>query len=491
MSGQAKLVKLDAKSGAAVKAGQVLATIDPAPYQQALDQAKSDLQAAQQKLADLKTPPTKLDIAKADLAIATAQSSVEQARYNLTLVQAPDVASLQSAVSDAQNSLALAKLQQTLAEHDSSAKSERDLLYAVDWHQRRVDDLRSLVTQGKANLEQTNLLAQEQLTVGETQANLARVQATRQLSLKAAASAVAKAAATLADAQDALATAQAGGDKLALAKAQVAVQDAQVSLAVAQDARTTLDAGPDATTLAAAQADVDKKQLAVSDAQANLAGTTLPAPFDGTVLQMRVEAGDLIAANTLILTVANMKSLQVVASVDETTIRRVTAGQNATLTFDAVAGQTFRGKVVSVPLQGALQSNVMVYEVPVSLTGAENAPLLVGMTANVQIQVGQAANALLVPALALQQVNGAYQVLTPNDDPAGQPKVVAVEIGLSDGVNTQITKGLNVGDKVLVQYQTTTTGANQNNQNNQFQGGPPPDFQGGPGGGPVIIQGSR
>ena len=146
---------------------------------------------------------------------------------------------------------------------------------------------------------------------------------------------------TLADAQAALAKAQAGGDKLALAQAQVAVQDAQVALLTAQDARTKLAAGADASALATAQADVDKKRLALSDAQADLAATQLVAPFDGTVLETNANPGDLIAADTAILSLANLKALQVVAAIDETTIRRVAAGQDATITFDAFPGQRF------------------------------------------------------------------------------------------------------------------------------------------------------
>ena len=73
-----------------------------------------------------------------------------------------------------------------------------------------------------------------------------------------------------------------------------------------------------------------------------------------------------------------------------------------------------------MPLQGSLQGGVMVYEVPISLEGAEKLPLLVGMTANVAIRTGQAENALLVPAMALQNVSGLYQVLVPNtSDPTG------------------------------------------------------------------------
>jgi RND family efflux transporter MFP subunit len=467
MSGTTKLLTLQVQAGNTVTVGQVLATIDPAPYQQAVDQAKSGLQAAEEKLANLKTPATEIQIAKADLAVAQAASNLEQAKYDLAQLQSPDIASLQQAVANAQDSLAVAQLQQTLTEHDATAKTERDLLYAVDWHQRHISGLQDLVAHGKANLEQTNALATEQETLSQAQVDLAVAQARRQAALHAAAAQVATAQAALADAQEALAKAQAGGDKLALAKAQLAVQTAQVALASAKDDQTTLAEGTAAVTLAAAQADVDKKRLALADAEAALAGTKLTAPFAGTILQTNVTAGNLIGPSTKILTVADLKGLQVVASVDETTIKKVSRGQTAQITFDALAGQTLRGQVGDVPLQGTLQGGVMVYQVPVSLTGADKLPLLVGMTANVKIQIGQAQNALLVPAMAVQKSSSGYQVLIPNaTDPQGTPTAVAVEVGLSDGVNTQIVRGLNLGDKVVVQLTSTT----QTSTTNQRRG---------------------
>jgi RND family efflux transporter MFP subunit len=240
------------------------------------------------------------------------------------------------------------------------------------------------------------------------------------------------------------------------------VQNADVSLATAKDNRDTVVDGADATTLAAAQAAVDKKQLAVDNAVAALAGTKLTAPFAGTVLQTKVAAGNLIGSGTVILTLADLKSLQVAATIDETTIKRVSSGQTAQVTFDALAGQTLRGQVGEVPLQGALQGGVMVYVVDISLAGADKLPLLVGMTANVKISTGQAQNALLVPAMAIQRASSGYQVLVPNAaDATGSPTPVTVEIGLSDGVNTQITKGLKLGDQVLVQLSSTTTNNNQ------------------------------
>jgi HlyD family secretion protein len=461
MSGTANLATLSVQAGSVVTAGQTLATIDPAPYQQALDQAKSDLQAAEETLADLKTPATALETAQADVAVAKAQAVLAKARADLVDLNSPDMVKLHNAVKDAQDNLALLQLQADLAEHDSLAKSERDLQYSTGWYGRRVTQLEQLVAEGKANLEQTQELAKARTSFASLQADLARVQAERRLAAQARAAQLAKAKVVLANAQEALATALAGGDPLTLAQQQVAINEAQVSLQAAQKARADLLAGADATKIAAAQAAVDKKRLAFSDAQAALDCATLVAPFDGTVLKTNVAAGDQVSSLTTVLTIANLKQMQVVAAIDETTIQQVSAGQSATITFDAFPGQTFTGAVQSVPLQGALQGGVMVYAVPLSLHGADKVSLLVGMTANVKIAVGQAQNVLLAPTVALQKANGLYQALIPNtSDPNGEPVAAPVEVGLSDGTYTQIVKGLNAGDQVVYQAAATTTGSN-------------------------------
>jgi HlyD family secretion protein len=460
LSGTTKLLSLKVKPGNTVTATQVLATIDPAPYQQALDQAKSDLQAAEKTLADLKTPPTDLQIAQADLAIAKAEVQLQQAESDPANPDSADVVSLRNAVQDAKDNLDLIQFQATLAEHAAIAKTERDLHYNVQWWQRRVEQLLELEREHEANLEQMLERQKGQALLSGLEPDLARVRAQRELARQATAAEIAKGKVTLADAEAALAKAQAGGDKLALAQAQVAIQEAQVTLLTAQDARTKLAAGADASALATAQADLDKKRLALSDAQADLAATQLRAPFDGTVLETHAQPGSQIATGAAILALANLKALQVVAAIDETTIRRIAADQDVSITFDAFPGQRFRGKVLAIPLQGALQGGVMVYAVPISLTGADKLPLLVGMTANAQIQVAQAANALLVPTMALQRVGGQYQVLLRMADPAlpeGATVAVPVEVGLSDGVNTQITSGLQPGDQVVVQVEATQT----------------------------------
>ncbi len=472
MSGTAKLQSLAVGTGQKVTAGQVLATIDSAPYQQALDEAKSSLQEAEEALADLQAPPTDLEIAQAEVAVAEAELALEQAQADLADLNDPDLASLEYAVQTAQDALDLTELQSSVVDRDSLAKSERDLTYTIAWYERHIPELEQLKAQGKANLEQIEQISVEQEELAQARADLATVQARRELDRQATAAELAQRRAALAEAQEALAEARAGGDSLERAQAQLAVREAEVALEVARLDRAELDEAADATDVAAAQAQVDKLQLALSDAEAALAGTELVAPFDGTILDTYVSVGDPVSGNNSIVRLADLGSLQVVASVDETTIREVSAGQRASISFDAYPNRTFDCEVLSVPLYGTLQGGVTVYDVPLSLTGTEALNLLVGMTANVEIEVGYVSDALLVPTLALQKVSGSYQVSVPNTmNPEGEPETVPVQVGLGNGMYTQIVKGLIAGDQVIVQLDSTeSTGFFQGGSGGIFSG---------------------
>ncbi len=378
-------------------------------------------------------------------------------------------------MADAKTSLA--KAQADLLTQQQSAKDTTALDKLKDTEAKATDTYNRLVAEKYSDAKtQDRLLLAYNAMMNAKEARVTSETQT-QVNLLNAQISVRKAEQAVATAQKALADAQKGGDVLERAKDERAVKDAEVALEVAKSDRADLDKGADATKLAAATADRDKKQLAVADAEAALAATELKAPFDGTVLIVNLKAGDLVSNGATLLTLANLGQLQVLASVDETTVRSVEKGQKAQITFDALPGQTLNGIVGDVPLQGALQGGVTVYEVPVSLAGADKLPLLVGMTANVKIATGEAQNALLVPTMALTKSNGMYQVLVADPaNPSAQPQAVPVQVGLSDGTYTQITSGLNDGDQVVVEM---TSGTNNNFLRGGIMffeggGGPPP-----------------
>lgn len=473
MTAADSLLTLGVQAGNTVIQGQVLATIDPAAYQQAVDQARSDLQAAEETLADLQTPATALEIAQADVAVARAQVQLKKAQAALDDLVNPDIATLKLAVANAET--ALAQAQATVASQGQSQSSKDQLARLVNAETKPTAEYTRLAQETYSDAYYQDRLELAYKAMLDAQDARVSYELNQQASALKAQMALRKAQANLAAAQEALADAQAGGDALAVAQAQLAVHEAEVSLQAAQDARQELDKGTDAAKLAAAQAAVDQKRLALSEAEAAWVGAELVAPFDGAVLETYATVGDRVAANTPILTLADLRTLRVVASIDETTIRQVSAGQTAAITFDAYAGQTFSGQVLAVPLQGSLQGDVMVYSVPISLTGIEDLSLLVGMTANVEIQVGRTAETLLVPTIALTQANGLYQVLTPTTaDPNGAPAAVPVEIGLSDGTYTEILKGLNEGDRVLIELSGRTADDTMMPRGMDMGGGGPP-----------------
>jgi RND family efflux transporter MFP subunit len=458
-----ELLTLKVAAGNTVKAGDVIATVDSTPYQQAVDQAKSDLQAAEQALADLQETATAVEFAQADLAIAQAEYQAQEAQSALAELREPDLETLRQNLSDAQT--ALVKAQASLLSAQESAKDTTSIEKLQDTEDTLTETYSRLAAEKYSDDKYQDRLAIAYNKMMDAREARITAQLQVELSVLNAQIGVRKAEQTLATAQKALADAQAGGDQLQLANAELSVKSAGVALAAAQDARVALDEGADAAELAAAEADVEKKKLALADAEAALAATTLAAPFDGTVLETTVSAGDRISSGDVIVTVADLNQLHVLASVDETTVRSVTAGQGAQVTFDALPGLTLSGTVGDVPLQGALQGDVMVYEVPIALESAEQLGARVGMTANVTIATGEAADALLVPTMALSKSNGMYQVTVADpSNPEAEPETVPVQIGLSDGTYTQITAGLNEGDQVVVTM-SDTTGVTNSNRN--------------------------
>lgn len=475
LSGVTPLATMNVAPGHVVKAGDVLATIDPESYQQAVEQAGSDLAAAEQALADLEKPVTAVAIAQADLAIIQAEYDISDAEAALDELLNPDIEQLKTDVADAKTALAEAQIdllaaQQTLNDTPSSDSMEKLLDTEGD---------RAEVYYRLLNETYRDDYYEDRLTMAFNQmmdAKEARIKAEvqPQVDVLNAKISVHKAEQTLASAEEALTDALSGTDSVEEARAKVTLNAGVVALAKAREARGELDEGPDATDLAAAKADVDAKKLALADAEAALAATSLVAPFDGTILQVDANAGDRISSSTTILTIADLTGLEVLASVDETTIKNVTEGQAAQISFDAVPGQTLSGVVGSIPLQGTLQGDVMVYEVPVSLEGAQNLSLMVGMTANVSIATGEAAGALLVPTMALTKSGGLYQVqVLDSTSPDAVPQSVPVQVGLSNGTYTQITAGLNEGDRVVVELSKSdsTTGQNQPGGGGLFDGG--------------------
>lgn len=229
----------------------------------------------------------------------------------------------------------------------------------------------------------------------------------------------------------------------------------------------------------------------VQRAQTNLGYATITSPIDGTVISKSVEEGQTVAAsfNTpeLFTIAKDLTNMQVVADVDEADIGAVKEGDRVTFTVDAYPDDTFEGTVKQVRLQATTTNNVVTYEVVIS---AQNADLKLkpGLTANVTIYTQERTGVLAVANKALR--------FTPTKETVGKDMKIVdckgknkvwtldgktltahpVSIGQTDGMHTEITKGLKAGQQIVTEIVVNTPedDSDDQQQSQGLIGGPRP-----------------
>ena len=203
----------------------------------------------------------------------------------------------------------------------------------------------------------------------------------------------------------------------------------------------------------------------VQRAQTNLGYATITSPIDGVVLSKSVEEGQTVAASfstpELFKIAQDLTNMQVVADVDEADIGDVKEGERVSFTVDAYPDDTFEGTVKQVRQEATTTNNVVTYEVVISAPNAD-LKLKPGLTANVTIYTAERKGVLSVQSKALR--------FTPQKETVGKMKIVDqtgnaknkvwtiegnnivahnVNIGMTDGTNTQILNGISAGVKVI------------------------------------------
>lgn len=220
----------------------------------------------------------------------------------------------------------------------------------------------------------------------------------------------------------------------------------------------------------------------VQKAQTNLGYATITSPIDGTVISKSVEEGQTVAAsfNTpeLFTIAKDLTNMQVVANVDEADIGGVKEGDRVTFTVDAYPDDTFEGTVKQVRLEATTTNNVVTYEVVISAPNTD-LKLKPGLTANVTIYTQERSGVLAVANKALR--------FTPTKETVGKDMKIVdckgknkvwtlsdktltahpVTIGQTDGVHTEIIKGIRKGQKIVTEIIVNTPEEEEDTQQSQ------------------------
>lgn len=199
---------------------------------------------------------------------------------------------------------------------------------------------------------------------------------------------------------------------------------------------------------ASSQVDVAKAQqlstqARIDELKITLSNTTVLSPLDGFISKRNLDSGGFANANTAIVTVVDISTVRLVASLVEKGFNKITAGVSADVEVDTFPGEQFKGQVsrVAPVFDPATRTAAMEIEVP--NPGFRLKP---GSYARVRLTVERRAEALTVPRNAVVDTEGKRGVYLVEAQTA---RFREVQTGLIDSERIEITSGLNDGDRVV------------------------------------------
>ena len=285
---------------------------------------------------------------------------------------------------------------------------------------------------------------------------------------------------------------------LASTRAQRSVQVANLKQAglaferqktmLAQEATSRADYEAAEATLAVTRAQIEaleaqilQGQTALDTAQANLGYTRITAPMNGTVVAIVAKEGQTVNANQAaptIIKLAKLDTMLVSAEISEADVIKVRPGQKVYFTILGNPEKRYYGTLRTIePAPASLESETSTTSSSSSTSSASQAiyydaqfevpnpdgELRISMTAQVYVVLGEARNALTIPAAALgdKARDGSYTVKV--IDVAGTPQPRRITVGINNNATAQVLSGLKAGERVVVGEASDLTADNSAN----------------------------
>lgn len=242
--------------------------------------------------------------------------------------------------------------------------------------------------------------------------------------------------------------------------AQNARDDAEKNyqMAVQKQESAKAGLGTAGAAISKAQAALEQQQAVVAMAEENLRNATIVSPIDGVVLSRDSEVGTAVSSilvvgssATLIMTLGDLNEVYVKGKADESDVGKIWLGQPARITVESFKDQKFDGHVTKISPMGTEKDNVTTFEVRVSISNEKHI-LKAQMTANAEIILEEHKKVITIPEGAVvYNKDKSTSVNIP--DPTNEKGLRKIDIvtGISNGAKTEVLKGLNEGQQVILQ----------------------------------------
>ena len=378
-----KILELKVDAGDYVEKDEIIAVIETTYVQISLEQAQADLQSAEARLQQAEID-IQLQREQSDIQIRQAQESLAEAQQRL--IQLKEDIRLEKiankrGVMDAQNSLNIARIRYKLLTSDEVREENRGRAKASLEQDKANLDLVTAEHERNKTLYQKELISLAALE--SSQAQLKSAQA-RHRSAEENLKLVEKPA-TEAELELGKADIKKAEFNLEIANERVEAEEARDMDIKLQEQRIVQTeeslklAHANRKQITRKERDIETARLAVKRNEVQLElrqieydDTVIKAPISGTILEKKVEEGQLITSRLsslastegqAIVTMADLDTVYVVTEVDETDIGKIQIGQPVTINVEAYPDMPFQGEVLKIAPQGQVIQNVTTFEV--------------------------------------------------------------------------------------------------------------------------------
>ena len=203
------------------------------------------------------------------------------------------------------------------------------------------------------------------------------------------------------------------------------------------------------TELRSADARLRHAKEVVNEVQATLDWATIRSPIDGTVIDKKVDVGDMVTPGQMLLTLYDPTHMQLVASVRESLTRRLQVGQSIGVQVEGLDKQC-SGTVSEIVPEAQSASRAF----QVKVTGPCPTGIFSGMFGRILIPLAEE-QVLVIPGQAVRQV-GQLELVDVVED--GRVTRRSIRVGRTLGDDVEVLSGLREGEQVVVPSQEATHG---------------------------------
>lgn len=196
---------------------------------------------------------------------------------------------------------------------------------------------------------------------------------------------------------------------------------------------------------------IESAKASLCEAKENLARTDVHSPMDGTVTSLCISKGERVVgtsqmAGTIMMEIADLEKMELVCSVSQNDILRISVGDTANICVEAFGQMNFKGIVSSIASNAKKD-----FEVKIAIVSPENR-FRPGMRADADIITESADSVPTLPigAVIFRRGESEGKIIYIYDPVSGRISERRVKTGLSDTDYIEITDGIDIENEYAV-----------------------------------------